>query len=78
MINFQTDFVMDLAKEAEYGYDLDVADIFHDWEKDKVNNILTYRDISFASKFTKTKSPIHHTPFMTALDDSMACFLATK
>ena len=34
-INFQTDFVMDLAKEADYGHDLDVGDIFHSWEHDK-------------------------------------------
>ena len=34
-INFQTDFVMDLAKEADYGHDLDVSDIFHSWEHDK-------------------------------------------
>jgi len=77
-INFQTDFVMDLCQESGYGYDVDVGDIFHSWEHDKDTNILTYRDISFASKFTKTQSPIHHSTFMTALDDSMACFLATK
>ena len=34
-INFQTDFVMDLAKEADYGHDLDVSEIFHSWEHDK-------------------------------------------
>ena len=77
-INFQTDFVMDLAKEADYGHDLDVSEIFYSWEDDKDRDILTYRDISFASKFTKTQSPIHHSTFMTAMDDSMACFLATK
>ena len=41
-------------------------------------DILTYRDISFTSKFTSTKSPIHHTTFMTALDDSLQCFMNTK
>lgn len=77
-INFQTEFVMDLAKESAYKYDLDVSEMFHSWEHDKDRDILTYRDISFASKFTKTQSPIHHSTFMTAMDDSMACFLATK
>lgn len=77
-INFQTDFVLDLAKDSGYGFDLDVGEIFHSWEHDKDRDILTYRDISFASKFTKTQSPIHHSTFMSALDDSMACFLATK
>merc|ERR1719150_3091198 len=77
-IDFQTDYVMDLAKEANYGHDLDVTQIFYDWEADKDKDILTYRDISFTSKFTSTKSPIHHTTFMTALDDSLQCFMNTK
>merc|ERR1711902_88961 len=76
-IDFQTDYVMDLAKEANYGHDLDVTQIFYDWEADKDKDILTYRDISFTSKFTSTKSPIHHTTFMTALDDSLQCFMNT-
>lgn len=77
-VNFQADFVKDLAKEAGYGHDLDVREFFHSWKRDKTNDVLTYRDISFASKFTKHQSPIHHTTFMTALDDSMACFLNSK
>lgn len=77
-IDFQTDFTMDLAKTSGFKYDLDVASIFHSWEHDKHNNILTYRDVSFASKFTKTQSPIHHSTFMTAMDDSMKCFLNAK
>ena len=77
-IALQTDYVVELAKDCDYEHDLDVAKIFNDWEGDKVKDILTYRDISFASKFTGTQSPIHHTTFMQALDDSMACFLATK
>lgn len=45
---------------------------------DKDVDILTYRDATVTSKFTKTKSPKHHTNFMLALDDSMECYLATK
>ena len=77
-INFQTEFVMDLAKDSGYGYDLDISEILHSWLGDKDRDILTYRDVSFASKFTKTQSPIHHSTFMSALDDSMAGFLSTK
>ena len=36
-IDFQTDFVMDLVKEANYPANLDVAQIFYDWHHDKVN-----------------------------------------
>ena len=41
---------MDLAAGCDYGYDLDVGEIFHSWEHDKDADILSYRDKSFASK----------------------------
>jgi len=76
-INYQTDFVLDLAKDcaADYPYNIDVSDMFHVWEQHKVDDVLSYRDQSFASKFTGTKSPIHHTTFMKALDDSLKTFM---
>lgn len=77
-INFQTEYLVDIAKNANYGYDLDTAQQFHDWEHHKHEDILSYRDRSHASKFTGTQSPIHHSTFMKALDDSMATFLNTK
>ena len=77
-INFQTEYLVDIAKDANYGYDLDTAQQFHDWEHHKHEDILTYRDRSHTSKFTGTQSPIHHSTFMKALDDSMATFLNTK
>ena len=69
---------MDLAAGCDYGHDLDVADMFHSWEEDKHADLLTYRDKSFVCKFTGTKSPIHHSAFMDALDDSMKTFMDTK
>jgi len=79
-IVFQTDFVLELAKDCNYmnGVDIDVTQIFFDWEHDKDTDVLSYRDKSFTSKFTGTKSPIHHSTFMSALDDSKECFMATK
>ncbi|TRY75407.1 hypothetical protein TCAL_01616 [Tigriopus californicus] len=74
-IDYQTKYIMDLAAETKYLFNLDVAKMFHDWEHDKDRDILTYRDKAFASKFTGNMSPIHHTPFMQAMDDSMECFL---
>ena len=67
-IDFQTGFVMDLAAGCDYGYDLDVGDIFHSWEHDKDENILTYRDKSFASKVSFGQCDIHlatHNRFLT-------------
>eukprot|EP00092_Neocalanus_flemingeri_P022283 GFUD01024163.1.p1 GENE.GFUD01024163.1~~GFUD01024163.1.p1 ORF type:complete len:472 (-),score=101.62 GFUD01024163.1:204-1559(-) len=79
-IDFQTDYVQDLARDcgSDYPYDLDVGDILHTWKGHKSNNILTYRDQSFASKFTGVQSPIHHTNFMYALDDSLETFMHQK
>ena len=77
-IDFQTEYLVDVAKEANYGYDLDTAEEFHVWEKHKRDNILTYRDQSYTSKFTGNKSPIHHTTWIEALDDSKETFLSTK
>lgn len=76
-IDFQTDFVLDIVKDlgTEYPYNLDVKEIFHAWEHHKDIDVLSYRDKSFASKFTGTKSPIHHTTFMKALDDSLQTFM---
>ncbi|XP_074662396.1 trimethylamine monooxygenase-like [Tubulanus polymorphus] len=77
-IDFQTDHMREMGKDCNYGYDLDTADMFHTWEHHKDENILTYRDKSFTSKFTGNKSPIHHSTFMEALDDSMKCYLSIK
>jgi len=79
-IDFQTDYVQDLARDcgSDYPYDLDVGDIFHTWKGHKTNDILTYRDQSFASKYTGVQSPIHHTNFMYALDDSLETFMHQK
>ena len=76
-IDFQTDFVMDLVKDCgkDFPYNLDVGDIFHAWEHHKDEDVLTYRDQSFPSKFTGTPSPIHLRNFMHALDDSLETFM---
>lgn len=76
-IVFQTDFVMDLAKDCakDYPYNPDVTDIFNAWEHHKHDDVLTYRDQSFPSKFTGTPSPIHLRSFMDALDDSLETFM---
>ena len=73
-IDYQTDFVGDLSKDVALEFDLDVADIYHIWENHKNEDILTYRDRSFASKFTGTQAPLYHTTFMKAFDDTLQSF----
>jgi len=79
-IDFQTDYVQELARDcgSDYPYDLDTAEMFHTWEGHKYKDILTYRDQSFASKYTGVQSPVHHTNFMYALDDSLDTFMHQK
>ena len=74
-IVFQTDFVMDLCKDSKYEHDLDVGDMFQEWEHHKVEDILTYRDRCFTSKFSGSISPAPKCSFMEAFDDSIAAFV---
>merc|ERR1739848_229299 len=74
-IRFQGAFMKDLCEQSKYPHNLDVTEIFDIWEGHKHTDILTYRDQSFASIFTGTQSPIHHSNFMIALDDSLETFM---
>lgn len=76
-IDFQTEYIRDLMAPTDYPrLDIDtVAKMFKEWEHHKVENILTYRDRSHRSTLTGTLAPVHHTPWMKALDDSMEAFL---
>ena len=55
-----------------------VNQTFFDWEHNKYDNIMTFRDQSHASLMTGTMAPAHHTPWLKALDDSKECYLATQ
>ncbi len=79
-IDFQTDYTKDLVAATDYpDFDLDmVSSLFKEWEHDKEHSITGYRDKAFKSACTGTMAPHHHTPWIEALDDTMATFLATK
>ncbi len=76
-IDFQYDHMMDLLKEVDYpDFDVELTrDHFKEWEHHKEENIVGYRDRSFTSPCTGTPAPLHHTPWWTAHDDTMAAFL---
>ena len=76
-IDFQTDYVRDLLQATDYPrLDVDkVAELFKEWEHHKEAGILTYRDRSYPSTITGTMAPVHHTPWMLAMDDSLEAFL---
>jgi trimethylamine monooxygenase len=70
----------DLLAPTDYPrLDIDkVAALFKEWEHHKVEGILTYRNHSYPSVVTGNMAPVHHTPWMKAMDDSLEAFLATK
>jgi trimethylamine monooxygenase len=79
-IDFQTEYTRDLLKPTDYPpLNVDMcAKLFKEWEHHKSENILTYRDQSYPSTLTGTVAPVHHTPWMQALDDSMETFMAQR
>ena len=80
MIDFQTEYTKDLHNASDYpkiDFEL-IRKHFKDWEHNKEEDIMTYRNQSFSSPVTGTEAPIHHTPWAEAMDDSMEAFLATK
>jgi trimethylamine monooxygenase len=79
-IDFQTEYTRDLLAATDYPrLDVDMcARLFKEWEHHKSEGILTYRNRAYPSTLTGNMAPVHHTPWMQALDDSMEAFLATK
>ncbi|HEY8264906.1 MAG TPA: NAD(P)/FAD-dependent oxidoreductase [Methyloceanibacter sp.] len=79
-IDFQADYVRDLCAATDYPkFDIDMTvDEFKEWEHDKVDSITGYRDKAFKSPCTGTVPPVHHTPWLEAMDDTMKTFLAVK
>merc|ERR1712080_98973 len=80
MVDFQTDYIKDIVKDlsADYPHDLDVASIFHSWLAHKQEDLVSYRDKSFKSKFSGTQAPAPQSNFMEAYDDSLESFTNLK
>ncbi|WP_298943040.1 NAD(P)/FAD-dependent oxidoreductase [uncultured Psychromonas sp.] len=76
-IDFQAAYIEDLIAPTDYpDFDVSaVAETFKEWEHDKEADILGYRNKSYRSTLTGTLAPVHHTPWMEAMDDSLETFL---
>lgn len=77
MFEYQGAYIQHLVDATDYP-NFDIAAInetFLHWKHDKAQNIMGYRDKSYRSLMTGTQSPHHHTPWLLALDDSMAAYL---
>lgn len=74
-IPFQADYISDLGKDTGYEYDAaKCAAQFLQWEHDKHEDILTYRDKIFTSIFTNNPAA-KHTPWFKAMDTSIKAIL---
>lgn len=76
-IIYQGDYVRELIAETDYpSFDVAAADkAFIEWKKHKKQDIMRFRDNAYVSPMTGAMAPKHHTPWVEALDDSMASYL---
>jgi len=79
-IRFQADYLQDLINDTDYPmFDIEqVVQLFLEWEHNKHGDIMGFRNYPHRSALTGTMAPVHHTPWLEALDDSMECYLADK
>ena len=80
MIQFQGDYVKELIEATNYPK-LNTEAInktLLQWEDDKHHDIMGYRNKAYRSIVTGTMSPVHHTPWVEALDDSLETYLQVK
>lgn len=76
-IDFQTEYTRDLLAATDYpALDVDrIAELFKEWEHHKVEDIMGFRNRSYPSTLTGNMAPVHHTPWLQAMDDSLEAFL---
>lgn len=77
-IEFQSQYTEGLAALTDYPH-MNIQgmnEAFFQWKKHKKENIMGFRDNRYRSAITGTLSPLHHTPWKDALDDSLESYLA--
>ena len=76
-IKYQGEYVKELISETDYpSFDVDGAcDAFYQWKKHKSQAIMKFRDNAYKSVITGSMAPIHHTPWVNALDDTKDVYL---
>jgi trimethylamine monooxygenase len=80
MIWFQGDYVKELIGLTDYpSFDIETVNkTFMEWEHHKAEDIMGFRNNSYRSVMTGNISPKHHTPWLTAMDDSLESYLKAK
>jgi len=79
-IRFQCDYTKRLIDQTDYpSFDMEsVVLTFLDWEHNKHEDIMAFRDKSHKSVMDGSVAPVHHTPWLQAFDDSVDCFVHKK
>jgi trimethylamine monooxygenase len=79
MIWFQGDYVKALIDQTDYpSFDIEgINKTFMEWEHHKHENIMTFRNNAHKSVMTGNMQPVHHTPWLEAMDDSIESYLKT-
>ena len=67
----------DLLQETDYiNFDIDtIFNNYCEWENNKIQNIMTYRDFAHRSAITGNMSEIYPIPWLQAMDDSLSTYL---
>ena len=80
MIWFQGDYTRELIDQTDYpSFDIERTNqTFMEWEHHKAENIMGFRDNAYRSLMTGTMAPMHHTPWLQAMDDSLESYLQVK
>ena len=76
-IRYQAEYTKRMQAYTDYpAFDIEgVVQVFMEWEHHKHENIMTFRDHAHTSVMTGTTAPVHHTPWLTAFDDSIASYV---
>ena len=75
---FQGEMMKRLQAQVDYpAFDIDgIGQVFYEWKTHKAENIMTFRDNGYRSVMTGKVSPVYHTAWVNALDDSLEAYLA--
>lgn len=76
-IRYQADYTKRMIEYTDYKmFNIEgVVQCFLEWEHNKHENIMTFRDKPHTSLMTGTTAPVHHTPWLRAFDDSIECYV---
>lgn len=80
MYEYQGAYILHLIEQTDYPT-FDIAGVnqtFLEWKHHKKEDIMGFRNNAYRSLMTGTMSPVHHTPWLEALDDSLEAYLATE